>query len=74
MGHNSKKTVITLCCFIVMIVLGMVAGAVFVFRKYKWQNVRMPSEDARYISSEMDIIVNLKLKEQIPQIIQTQEA
>ena len=30
----------------------MVAGTVFVFRKYKWHNVRMPSEDARYISSD----------------------
>ena len=47
-GHNSKKIMIALCCFIVMIILGMVAVAVFVFRKWKWPNVRFPSETARY--------------------------
>ena len=52
MGHNSKKTVITLCCFIVMIVLGMVAGAVFVFKKYKCQKVRLFNKAARHISSD----------------------
>ena len=50
MGHNSKKTVITLCCFVVMVILGIVAGVVYLVRTYKLQNIRFSSEDVRYFN------------------------